>query len=108
LKKYHWPATFGKLENLIKRYVILGTEEVISTDLVPRDHDFFSAEIPLDGQISLKKLTRQAVHELERKVILKVLQNCHGIESRRLVPSASSYRRCSIRFATQVCLLTVL
>src|SRR5579859_3339163 len=77
LRKYHWPGNIRELENLIKRYVILGNEEVISTDLAPRDSNFFNAEIPLDGQISLKKLTRQAVRELERKVILKVLQNHH-------------------------------
>jgi two-component system response regulator AtoC len=92
LKKYHWPGNIRELENLIKRYVILGTEEVISTDLAPRDHDFFSAEIPLDGQISLKKLTRQAVHELERKVILKVLQNCHWNRKQAARALSISYR----------------
>src|SRR6202142_2836009 len=75
LKKYHWPGNIRELENLVKRYVILGSEDVISTDLTPREPDFFNAEIPADGQISLKKLTRQCVRELERKVILKVLQN---------------------------------
>jgi two-component system, NtrC family, response regulator AtoC len=34
----------------------------------------FDPEINLDGPISLKTLTRQATRELERKVILKVLQ----------------------------------
>jgi transcriptional regulator with PAS, ATPase and Fis domain len=77
LRKYHWPGNIRELENLIKRYVILGNEEVISADLTPRSTDFFNTEIPVDGQISLKKLTRQAVRELERKVILKVLQNHH-------------------------------
>src|SRR6201997_4303236 len=77
LEKYHWPGNIRELENLVKRYVILGSEDVISADLQPRSNDFFNTEIPLDGQISLKKLTRQAVRELERKVILKVLQNHH-------------------------------
>jgi two-component system response regulator AtoC len=77
LRKYHWPGNVRELENLIKRYVILGNEDVISSDLAPRPTDFFNAEIPVDGQISLKKLTKQAVHELERKVILKVLQTHH-------------------------------
>ncbi len=69
LQKYHWPGNIRELENLIKRYVILGNEEVISSDLVVREQEFFNPDINLDGPISLKKLTRQATRELERKVI---------------------------------------
>jgi transcriptional regulator with PAS, ATPase and Fis domain len=92
LKKYHWPGNVRELENLIKRYVILGTEEVIASDLQPRAPDFFNAEIPVDGQVSLKKLTRQAVRELERKVILKVLQNHHWNRKQAARALSISYR----------------
>src|ERR1700720_697739 len=77
LSKYHWPGNVRELENLMKRYVILGSEESISGDLHPHEPDFFNADISVDGPISLKKITRQAVHELERKIILKVLQHHH-------------------------------
>jgi two-component system, NtrC family, response regulator AtoC len=76
-RKYRWPGNVRELENLMKRYVILGTEESISGDLRPHEPDFFSADISVEGPISLKKITRQAVHELERKIILKVLQHHH-------------------------------
>src|ERR1700726_2466069 len=92
LRKYHWPGNIRELENLIKRYVILGNEEVIAADLAPRETDFFNAEIPVDGQISLKKLTRQAVRELERKVILKVLQNHHWNRKQAARALSISYR----------------
>ncbi len=78
LQKYHWPGNIRELENLMKRYVILGSEDVISNDLIERsDQEFFNPEINVDGPISLKKLTRQATRELERKIILKVLQAHH-------------------------------
>jgi two-component system, NtrC family, response regulator AtoC len=92
LRKYHWPGNIRELENLIKRYVILGNEDVISADLAPRPADFFNADIPIDGQISLKKVTRQAVRELERKIILKVLQNHHWNRKQAARTLSISYR----------------
>jgi len=77
LQKYHWPGNIRELENQMKRYVILGSEDVISADLQPREADLLTPEINFDGPISLKKLTRQATRALERKIILKVLHNHH-------------------------------
>jgi two-component system response regulator AtoC len=92
LQKYHWPGNIRELENLVKRYVILGTEEVISSDLVSREQEYFNPELNLDGPISLKKLTRQAVRELERKVILKVLQANHWNRKEAARALSISYR----------------
>ena len=92
LKKYHWPGNVRELENLMKRYVILGTEESISGDLRPQPQDFFTADISVDGPISLKKITRQAVRELERKIILKVLQHHHWNRKQAARALGISYR----------------
>jgi two-component system response regulator AtoC len=92
LQKYHWPGNIRELENLIKRYVILGTEEAIASDLVSQQRDVFNPEISFDGPISLKKLTRQAVRELERKVILKVLQANHWNRKQSARALSISYR----------------
>jgi two-component system response regulator AtoC len=92
LQKYHWPGNIRELENLVKRYVILGTEEAISSDLVSQHRDVFNPEISIDGPISLKKLTRQAVRELERKVILKVLQANHWNRKQSARALSISYR----------------
>jgi two-component system, NtrC family, response regulator AtoC len=75
LQRYHWPGNIRELENLIRRYVILGTEDAIVNELIaPAPQHAFPIEIPLDGDLSLKKLTRQAVRDLEGRIILKVLQ----------------------------------
>jgi two-component system, NtrC family, response regulator AtoC len=92
LQKYHWPGNIRELENLIKRYVILGNEEVITSDLVTREQEYFNPDINLDGPISLKKLTRQATRELERKVILKVLQAHHWNRKQSARALSISYR----------------
>ena len=92
LQKYHWPGNIRELENLVKRYVILGNEEAISGDLVTREQEYFNPDLNLDGPISLKKLTRQAVRELERKVILKVLQANHWNRKQSARALSISYR----------------
>jgi two-component system response regulator AtoC len=92
LQKYHWPGNIRELENMMKRYVILGNEEVITSDLVSREPESFNPELNLDGPISLKKLTRQAVRDLERKVILKVLQANHWNRKRAARALSISYR----------------
>ncbi len=79
LKKYEWPGNIRQLENLIKRYVILGSEEAITGDLVDRmsEERLPGLDFPIRGQVSLKKMTRQAVQELERRIIIKALQAQH-------------------------------
>ncbi len=75
LERYHWPGNIRELENLIKRYVILGSEDTITSELLSRDEEYFDPEAPTtDAPIALKKVTRQAVRELERRIIFKVLQ----------------------------------
>src|SRR5713226_9787604 len=62
LFKHSWPGNIRELENLIERYVILGSEDAISSELLNWEHTHADQEIPIEGQIHLKKVTRQAVH----------------------------------------------
>ncbi len=80
LQAYHWPGNIRQLENLMKRYVILGTETCISSDLAEPAPNTFDLDIPMEGPVPLKKITKQAVRRLEREIILKVLQT-HALES---------------------------
>lgn len=75
LERYDWPGNIRELENLMKRYFILGSEEVIRGELgVPGSG---GPGPSADGPVSLKGLTRKAIRELERRVILKALQENH-------------------------------
>jgi len=74
LERHPWPGNIRELENLIERYVILGSEDAVSCELMNWEKAHAIPEVPIDGQIHLKKVTRQAVHELERKIILSVLE----------------------------------
>jgi two-component system response regulator AtoC len=92
LHRYHWPGNIRELANLMKRYVILGSEEVITSELQGRRETTFDFDLPPDGKISLKALTRQATRDVERKVILRVLQ-VHNWNRRRAAKALSiSYR----------------
>lgn len=92
LMEYHWPGNIRELENLMKRYVILGSEEAVTTELLSREKTHFTPEIPLDGTVSLKKITRQAVRELERQVILRSLQANNWNRKRVARALSISYR----------------
>jgi DNA-binding NtrC family response regulator len=61
------------LENLIRRYVVLGAEEAIVNQILHIDKKPLGPGFKGDGSMSLKSLTRQAVRDLERQIILDVL-----------------------------------
>jgi two-component system response regulator AtoC len=92
LEKHPWPGNIRELENLIERYVILGSEEAVSAELLHWDYTHLASELPTRGPIHLKKVTRQAVLELERKIILSVLEANHWNRKRAASELKISYR----------------
>lgn len=75
LQQYRWPGNIRELENLVKRYVIFGPDQAVADHLEgDGDQDHSRTEIPLDGVIPLKKVTREAVKQLERRIILSALE----------------------------------
>jgi two-component system response regulator AtoC len=92
LERHPWPGNIRELENLIERYVILGSEDSVSSELLNWQQSHVAPEMPMDGQIHLKKVTRQAVHELERKIILSVLEANHWNRKRTATALRISYR----------------
>ena len=92
MQNYAWPGNVRELENLVKRYVILGSEESVTGELVNQTQNPLVPDIPPDGKISLKRVTRDAVRELERQVILKALQANNWNRKRAARALSISYR----------------
>jgi two-component system response regulator AtoC len=92
LQRHPWPGNIRELENLIERYVILGSEDAVSSELLNWEQSHAAPEVASNGQIHLKKVTRQAVHDLERKIILSVLEANRWNRKRTATALKISYR----------------
>jgi transcriptional regulator with PAS, ATPase and Fis domain len=90
LQRHPWPGNIRELENLIRRYVIFRSERVISEELDKATQITDDDEIYED--FSLKKATRRAVAMVERKLILKVLENNNWNRKRSAASLGISYR----------------
>ncbi len=90
LEAYDWPGNIRQLENAIKRYVILDTEEAILAELSGRPLTMSPG--PDSDPVSLKQVTRRATRELERKVILDTLSSNHWNRKRTAQALHISYR----------------
>jgi two-component system response regulator AtoC len=92
MQRYHWPGNIRELENLIKRYVILGSEDVIEVEAGGGKGNSLDSGAMINSSLSLKEVTRQAVRELERNIIDKTLQ-AHNWNRRRAASALDiSYR----------------
>jgi len=92
LVRHHWPGNIRELENLIERYVILGSEEAITSEMFGEEQAETPMAVPMNEPIHLKKLTRQAVLDMERKIILRVLEANHWNRKRTASALRISYR----------------
>jgi two-component system, NtrC family, response regulator AtoC len=92
LESYHWPGNIRELENMAKRYVVLGGEEHVLS--VMRHPEMLRSSIPdeIDLTTPLRVQTKRAVQHLERKIILGVLE-AHKWNRRKTARSLDiSYR----------------
>jgi len=76
----------------MKRYVLFGCEEAFCNELVGHARKQITPELSASGAIPLKELTRNAVRELEREAILRVLQANHWNRKRAACALNISYR----------------
>ena len=74
MERYHWPGNIRQLENMVRNYVLIGSEDALVSEMVPSAQARLTTEIDLATPISLKAITRAATQDLEREIILRVLQ----------------------------------
>jgi two-component system response regulator AtoC len=76
MQKYDWPGNIRQLDNMVRTYVLIGSEDALISELLeerkPNPREL--AEVDLSQPIALKVVTKKATHELERQIILKVLK----------------------------------
>jgi two-component system response regulator AtoC len=76
MQRYDWPGNIRQLDNLIRSYALMGSEDALIAELVEEERPASKAvaDVDVSQPISLKVVTKKATHELERQIILKVLK----------------------------------
>jgi two-component system response regulator AtoC len=75
MERYAWPGNIRELENMVRNYVLIGSEDALIQEMLPASQARLTTEIDLANPVSLKKITRAATQDLEREIILRVLQS---------------------------------
>lgn len=93
LEEYSWPGNIRELENLIKSYVILGSEDVIRREVLQGESSSNGSGNG-NGKVFDKHPTslRAAVRELENRLILRTLEEQHWNRRRAAKALKISYR----------------
>jgi DNA-binding NtrC family response regulator len=79
MMEYEWPGNIRELENMVKRYVIVGNEDQIIRELSTRKRNVApqeAASAPASSQLetpSLLEIGRRAAMQAEREAILRAL-----------------------------------
>lgn len=74
LKAHAWPGNIRELENLVRNYVVLNSEDAIRNELLDRRRNGSQPGLRFDESRSLKQITGEVIQRFERDVILEALR----------------------------------
>ncbi|SEB47863.1 sigma-54-dependent transcriptional regulator [Terriglobus roseus] len=78
MEGYFWPGNIRQMDNLLRNFVLMGSEELITRELMDSKNgltrNWALDQVDVSHPVALKEITRQVTQDLERQIILKVLQ----------------------------------
>jgi two-component system, NtrC family, response regulator AtoC len=74
LQNRNWPGNVRELSNEIARYVLIGADGSQEEDRSPLRKNAKVANHPGKGSVSLKRIAKDAVRDMERNIILQALR----------------------------------
>jgi two-component system response regulator AtoC len=96
LMRHSWPGNVRELENVARKIVALGNEQLALGDLQnglnPKGNEFAQSSTFGNGQQSLKVASREASRRAEREMILKQLELTHWNRKRTARELQISYK----------------
>jgi len=87
VSRYDWPGNIRELENLLERLVLFAKGDVITEEDLPQEvrfaeRRFHEQPSALEGPGSFKEVLRKRTEEIEKDMIVRVLEECGGNVSR--------------------------
>ncbi|HXJ17810.1 MAG TPA: sigma 54-interacting transcriptional regulator [Candidatus Polarisedimenticolia bacterium] len=92
LLDYAWPGNIRELENVVKKIVALGDEELATIDLMAAARESRKAAVIARYSYSLKAAARAASRDAERELILKALARTRWNRKRAAQELQISYK----------------
>jgi len=89
---HSWPGNIRELENVVRKIVALGDEQLALADLNPKTAETKQARPPANGTYSLKAAARAASREAERELIMKALARTRWNRKRAAQELQISYK----------------
>jgi len=74
LQNIPWPGNIRELSNVVARYVLIGPEAMIPADNKPKRSRAVIGENGDGTRVTLKRVAKDAIREMERNVILQTLR----------------------------------
>ncbi len=74
LRNLPWPGNIRELSNVVARYVLIGADSMISAEDYPKKNRAKYSVEPDGSPVTLKRMAKDAIKEMERNVILEALR----------------------------------